>query len=114
MTAWRWRANSRRSWRNAPAASTPAAAASIGASDVGRAGDRAHDQLLQRVGAGEQDLALVGEMPEERPLGQPRARGDLGDGRLLEAALAVELHRRLRESAGARPAPIGPSRDHSR
>ena len=62
-----------------------------------RIGDRVDEQLLQRAGAAEQHLALVGEVPEERPLGQPGALGDLSDGRLVEAALAVQLHRRLLE-----------------
>ena len=49
--------------------------------------------------AGEQHLALVGEVAEEGALGEPGPLGDLGDGGLLEAVLDVELQRRLREPA---------------
>ena len=59
------------------------------------------EQLLQRARAREQHLALVGEVPEERPLREPRPLGDLRDRGLLEPALAVELHRRLLEPAAA-------------
>ena len=57
--------------------------------------------LLQHLGAGEQHLALVGEVAEEGACGDPGPLGDLGDGRLLVAALDVELQRRLAEPAGA-------------
>ena len=57
------------------------------------------EQLLQRAGAREQNLALVGEVPEERSLGQPGPLGDLRHGGLLEPALAVERERRLLEPA---------------
>ena len=66
---------------------------------IGRLGDRADEQVLQRARAREQHLALVGEVPEERSLGQPGPLGDLGDRGLLEPALAVELQRRLLEPA---------------
>jgi hypothetical protein len=62
-----------------------------------RGRDRFDEQLLQRSRAPEQNLALVGEVAEERPLGQPRALRDLGDRGLREAALAVELQRGLLE-----------------
>ena len=51
--------------------------------------------------AAEQHLALVGEVPEERALGQPGALGDLGDGGVLEPTLAVERERGLLEPAPA-------------
>jgi len=38
-----------------------------------------------------QDFALVGEVAEERALGQPRPRRDFGDRRLFEAALLEQL-----------------------
>ena len=66
---------------------------------VGRVGDGPGDELLQHLRAGEQDLALVGEVPEERPLREPRPLGDLRHRGLLEPALAVELQRRLLEPA---------------
>ncbi len=75
------------------------ATASIGGGGVGRVGDGAHEQLLQRAGAPEQHLALVGEVAEERSLREPRPLGDLGHGGVLEAALAVERERGLLEPA---------------
>ena len=68
---------------------------------VGSAGDAANEQFLKLTGAREQHLALVGEVAEERSLGQSRALGDLRDGGFLEALLGVELDRRLREPAAA-------------
>ena len=55
--------------------------------------------LLQRGGAREQHLALVGKVAEERSLGKPRPLGDLLDRDLLESALAIEVERRLLEAA---------------
>src|ERR1019366_6812286 len=50
---------------------------------VGRVGDCVHEELLQCAGAPEENLALVGEMPEKRSLGQSGTLSDLGDGRVL-------------------------------
>jgi hypothetical protein len=66
---------------------------------IGRAGDGGHQQLLQRARAREQDLALVGEVPEEGPLREPRTLGDLRHRGLLEPALGIELQRRLLQAA---------------
>ena len=55
--------------------------------------------LLQRARAVEEDLALVGEVAEERALGDACALGDVLDGRLLEPALGVQLQRHAREAA---------------
>jgi hypothetical protein len=60
-------------------------------------GPRPFEQRVQRVRRPEQHLALVGEVAEEGPLGEPRALGDVGHGRLVEAALAVQLHGGLLE-----------------
>jgi hypothetical protein len=56
--------------------------------------DLADQQVLQRAAAREQDLALIGEMPEERSLRQPGPLRDLGHGRGLEPPLEVQLHGR--------------------
>jgi hypothetical protein len=61
------------------------------------AADRAGKQVFQGGGAGEQHLSFVGEVPKEGPFGQPGPLGYLGHRRVLEAALDVELHRRLLE-----------------
>lgn len=58
-----------------------------------------YEMLLQRARAREQHFALVGKVAEKRSLGQPRPLGDLLDRDLLESALAIELERRLFESA---------------
>jgi hypothetical protein len=42
------------------------------ANGVRRAGDRAHDDLQECVLTPEQNLALVGEVPEERAVGSHR------------------------------------------
>jgi hypothetical protein len=39
--------------------------------DVAAQGDGAHEEILQRAPTREQDLALVGEVAEERPLRDP-------------------------------------------
>ena len=57
------------------------------------------EDLLQRARAPEEDLAFVGEVAEERALGEPGAFGDLGRGRLVVAPLGEELERRLFESS---------------
>ena len=54
---------------------------------------------MHRVEAVEQDLALVGEMPEERPLGQSGPHGDLRHRGLVESPLGVERQRYLRQPA---------------
>ena len=48
--------------------------------------------------AAEEHFPLVGVVPEERPLREPGPGGDFRDGRLLEAALAEELHCRALEA----------------
>ena len=68
---------------------------------IRRAGDGAHQELLQCARAPEQHLALVGEVPEERSLGHPARCGDLGNGGVLEPALAVEGEGGLFEPAPA-------------
>jgi hypothetical protein len=64
-------------------------------------GDSACEQLLQHLGAAEENFALIGVIPEERSLGKAGPLGDLRNRRLLEAALAVELERRLLEAAAS-------------
>ena len=66
---------------------------------LGRAGNALREPRLELIRAGEEDLALVGEMPEERALGQPGTVGDLGDGGLLKAALVLQLEGRLGQPA---------------
>src|SRR5580692_4501398 len=66
---------------------------------IGSAGDSVDEELLQRAGAPEQNLALVGEVAEERALRQAGARGNFGDRGLVVSALAVELEGRLLKSA---------------
>ena len=85
----------------APAASRAAATASIGVADSRCVGDGLHEELLQVARAAEQHLALVGEVAEERALRHARALGDLGDGGVLEPALAVEGEGGLLEPAPA-------------
>jgi len=53
---------------------------------------------LQAFGAGEEDLAFVGEVAEERTFGQAGPFGDLGHRGLVEAALGVQVHGRLAEA----------------
>jgi len=55
--------------------------------------DRIAEQLHQHVLAAEQDLPLVGEVPEERALGQPGAVRDFGHGRGVEAVLGEQGER---------------------
>ena len=66
---------------------------------IWRAGDGAHEEFLQRPRAREQNLAFVGEVPEERSLCESRPFGDLRHRGLFESALAVELQCRLLEPA---------------
>ena len=78
-----------------PAAASAVPTASSGDIESGASTMAVDEELPQRVLAAEQHFALVGEVAEERPLGQSRALGDLGDGRLVESAFGVELERRL-------------------
>jgi len=64
-----------------------------------RARDGLHQQVKHRVGAVEQDLALIGEVPEERPLGQPGSGGDVGHRGLVEATFGEHLRRGLLQPA---------------
>ena len=66
---------------------------------VGRVGDDADDQLLQRAPAGEQNLAFISEVTEEGPLGQPRPLGNLRHRGVLKPVLAIQCERCLREPA---------------
>ena len=99
MMAWRCRGSSRRSWSSGAGGLEARGDRVDRRHGLGRVGDRAHEELLQRARAREQHLALVGEVPEERALGEPRPLGDLRHRGLLEPALAVELERRLLEPA---------------
>ena len=60
---------------------------------------RRDEELLQHGGTGEENLALVGVVPEERALRQPGPLGDLRHRGLVEPPLDVELHGRLLEPA---------------
>ena len=77
-----------------------------------RACDGADQELLQHACAREQHLALIGEVPEERPLGEPRPLGDLRHRGLLEPALDVELKRRLLQTATRVRLPPAHASDH--
>jgi hypothetical protein len=90
-----------RSSSTSPAASSAAVTASIGVADAG-----ASASALLHL-AGEHDLALVGEVAVERPLGQPGALRDLRHRRLVEAAIAVELEGRLSKAAACVGLPAG-------
>ena len=81
MIAWRWRAKERRSLKIGPAGRSAAATSLDRGRTDGRLCDTLDKSRLQLGRAPEQDLALVGEVAEEGPLGQPRPLGDLGDGR---------------------------------
>ena len=59
------------------------------------AGDGAYEQLLERSCTREQDLALIGEVPEERAFRQARPLGDFRHARVVESPLAVERHGRV-------------------
>ena len=69
--------------------------------------------LLQGAHAAE-DLALVGEVSEERPFGQSGAGGDLGNGGVLESPFAVKGEGRLFQPAAAVRLPTAPSTNPSR
>lgn len=77
----------------------------------GYARERVHQEVLERGRAREQDLALVAEVPEERPLREPRPPGDLGHGGLFESVLAVKLHRGLFQPAARVRLPSAHSAD---
>jgi hypothetical protein len=64
----------------------------------GRLGDEPRSVGRDLV-AGEDDLALVGEVPEERPGGQAGTCGDLRHGRGGEALLGEEFEGRALESS---------------
>jgi hypothetical protein len=57
--------------------------------------DRAGQQVPQLRLAAEEDLALVGEVAEEGPLGEAGAGGDVPGRGLVVAALQVQLERGL-------------------
>src|SRR4051812_22358343 len=57
---------------------------------VRRVDKGAHEEVLQLARAPEQHLALVGEVPEERPLRQSGPGADLRHRGLFEPALRVE------------------------
>jgi len=58
------------------------------------------DRGAEAIAAFEQHLALVGEVAEERALGESGARRDLGHGGLVVAPLGIELERRLLQASG--------------
>src|SRR5205085_2053172 len=63
-------------------------------------GDNAREPAaLELVAAAEQHLALVREVAEEGALGEPRALGDLGDGRRLVSLLVEQLDRGAHQAA---------------
>ncbi len=66
---------------------------------IRRAGDGAHVDLAQHVLTPEQHLALVGEVPEERPLGEAGPFSYLRCRRLLKPAFLVQVQRCLLKSA---------------
>src|ERR1035441_2042006 len=61
------------------------------------AGEGAHEEVLQLARAREQNLALVGEVPDERWLPTHGPLGDLRHRGLLEPALAVQFQCRSLE-----------------
>ena len=77
-------------------------AASIGACEAGASATALDDQLLSSAPAAEQNLALVGEVAEERPLGEP--------ARWAISATVVLLIPASRRTARARPAQAGRAR----
>src|SRR4029077_3043428 len=67
---------------------------------VDRSAGHGPDEQLEQLGLAEEEhLSLVGEVPEERAFGEPRAFRDVCDGRLLEAALEEEVHSGEHESS---------------
>jgi len=70
-------------------------------------GEDPGDDLGQLVFASEQDLAVVGVVPEEGAGRQTGAGGDLRNGRIDEPTFGDELHRPPRSrcaASGAHPA----------
>ena len=57
----------------------------------GRLGDALGEQPAQRLLAGDEQLALVGEVPEEGALGDAGALGDLRDGRGVVPLLGEQV-----------------------
>ena len=64
----------------------------------GRLGDALGQQPAQRLLAGDQQLALVGEVPEEGALGDPGALGDLRDRRGVVPLLGEQVDGRQDEA----------------
>jgi len=85
--------------------------ASSGVADAGAAATGSRRAAPELVAALEEHLALVGEVAEERALGEPGAGGDLGHGGLLVAPLGVELERRLLQTPGGIWFPTTHARD---
>ena len=83
--------------------------ASSGVADAGAAGTGS--RRAARNSSLEEHLALVGEVAEERALGESGARGDVGHGGLLVAALGVELERGLLQAPGGVWFPTTHARD---
>jgi hypothetical protein len=63
--------------------------------------DTADEEFQQGVLAAEEHFAFVGEVAEERPLGQSGALGDLGDRGLVESAFGVEIECRLLQATSS-------------
>ena len=68
-------------------AGEPAGDGIKGSAVRGCAGHAGHDPLLQQCRSTEENLPLVGEVPEESAFGQPRPDGDLRGGGLVESPL---------------------------
>jgi len=90
-----------------PAASRPAAAASIGASESGALATERTMSSCRASPPPNRTSRFVGEVPEERLLGQSRPLRDLRHRGLLEASLAVEGKGRLHEPAARVRFPSG-------
>ena len=74
----------------APESAAPLQVVAAGLRERGWSGvDRPNHQLLELGAAGEEHLALVGEVAEEGALGEPGLAGDLSHGRVLEAAFPI-------------------------
>ena len=61
----------------------------------GSVSDAGQDPLLQERGSAEEDLALVGEVPEEGALGQSGTGGNLRGGGLVESPFRVQVECRF-------------------
>jgi hypothetical protein len=53
----------------------------------GRPGHAGHDPILEKGRSTEEHFSLIGEVPEEGALGQPRSSGDLRGCGLVESPL---------------------------